>query len=391
MGFFMRILYGGFDMNLCEFGWDNFFKTNFDSLENDEYIAARVVSQQKNSYRLCSEYGTFNAKLAGKFLFTAGLKKDFPTVGDWVGIKLYENNTQAIIHTVLPRKTAFVRKMPISGGRKIKNGIIVGGTTEEQVIAANVDIVFIISGLDENFNLQRIERYITLAYNSGAMPVIILNKIDCCKSVEECIHKVQDIAMGIEIHPISVLRNIGMDVFNKYLLPGRTSVFLGSSGVGKSTIINFLVGEVKQRTNSISVFNGKGRHTTTSSQMIFHNSGSMIIDTPGLRELQLWGEQDALNQNFDDILEIISCCKYKDCQHDKEPGCAIKQAFQTGKISHERYESYIKQFNELQRLNGRIKQSEKYLSAKAKLQAKFQLQKRRGNFQPDKINYKEKT
>lgn len=371
-------------MSLDKLGWDNFFDTHFAAYRNKGYIPARVISQQKNNYCVLCENGTVNANLAGKFLFKASLKKHFPTVGDWVGIKISENNTQAIIHTVLPRKTAIVRKMPISGGRKIKNGIIVGGTTEEQVIAANVDIVFIVSGLDENFNLQRIERYITLAYNSGANPVIILNKIDCCKSVTECIRKVQDIAFGLSIYTISVLESIGMDVFDKYLLSGKTAVFLGSSGVGKSTIINFLVGEEKQKTNSISEFNGKGRHTTTSSQLIFHNSGSMIIDTPGLRELQLWGEQDALNQNFDDIIEIIACCRYKDCHHDREPGCAIKQALDEGKISYERFENYIKQFNELQRLNRRIKQNEKYLNGKAKLHAKVQLQKRRGNFQQNK-------
>lgn len=367
-------------MELSKLGWDSFFKTNFDIQENKGYIAARVISQQKNNYCVCCEHGTINAKLAGKFLFTASVKKHYPTVGDWVGIKLSENDTQAIIHTVLPRKTAFVRKMPISGGRKIKNGIIVGGTTEEQVIAANVDIVFIVSGLDENFNIQRIERYITLAYNSGAMPVVILNKMDCCQSVEEYISKVQDIAIGLEIHPISVLREIGMDIFHKYLISGKTAVFLGSSGVGKSSIINFLIGEEKQKTNSISGFNKKGRHTTTSSQLIFHNSGSMIIDTPGLKELQLWGEQDALDQNFNDIIEIIACCRYKDCKHDMEPGCAIKHALETGEISHERVESYMSQFNELQRLNGRMRQNEKYLSGKAKLQARIQGEKRRGNF-----------
>ena len=168
------------------------------------------------------------------------------------------------------------------------------------------------------------------------------------------------------------------------MISGKTAVLLGSSGVGKSTIINYLVGEEKQKTNSISEFNGKGRHTTTSSQLIFHKSGSIIIDTPGLRELQLWGEQDALNQNFDDIIEILSCCKYRDCQHNKEPGCSIKQALQEGKLSYERFESYLKQFNELQRLNGRMKENEKYLSGKAKLHAKIQLEKRRGNFQPNK-------
>lgn len=368
-------------MNLINLGFDNFFKTHFDIYEDKGYIPARIISQQKNSYIICCEAGTINAKLAGKFMFTANVKKDFPTVGDWIAAKPSENDTQAIIHAVLPRKTAFARKLPISGGRKIKNGIIVGGSTEEQVIASNVDTVFIVSGLDDNFNLQRIERYITLAYNSGAVPVIILNKMDCCESIDKYISKVQDIAPGLAIQPVSVLKKLNMNIFNQYLQPGKTVVFLGSSGVGKSTITNYLIGEEKQKTSTVSEFNKKGRHTTTSSQLIFHSSGSMIIDTPGLRELQLWGEHSALEQNFDDIVSIIALCKYRDCKHNKEPGCAIKAALEEGRISYERFDSYMKQSEELERLNGRIKESEMYLSGKAKLQAKIHSQKRRGNFQ----------
>ena len=223
---FLHFFNKGDYMNLNKLGFDDFFIAHFNNYKNKGYIPARVISQQKNNYLICYENGTVNAKISGKFLYTASVKKNFPTVGDWVAIKLSGNDTQAVIHAVLERKTAFVRKLAISGGRKIKNGIIVGGSTEEQVIASNVDIVFIVSGLDENFNLQRIERYITLTYNSGAIPVIILNKMDCCKCVDEYIGKVRDIALGIEIHTISVLKNIGMAVFNQYLLPGKTVYFL---------------------------------------------------------------------------------------------------------------------------------------------------------------------
>lgn len=374
-------------MNLNKLGFDNFFNTHFDKYKSEGYIPARVISQQKNNYLICYDNGIVNAKLSGKFYYTANLKKDFPTVGDWVAIKLIENDLQAIIHAVLPRKTAFVRKLPISGGRKIKNGIIVGGSSEEQVIASNVDIVFIVSGLDENFNLQRIERYITLAYNSGATPVIILNKMDCCEFLDEYIDKVRDITFGLAIHAVSALKNIGMDMFNQYLLPGKTVVFLGSSGVGKSTITNYLIGEEKQKTNSVSEVNNKGRHTTTSSQLIVHPDGSMIIDTPGLRELQLWGEQNALNQNFDDIISIVAQCKYRNCKHDKEPECAIKSALAEGKISYDRLNSYIKQAEELNRLNGRIIESQIHLSGKEKLKAKILSQKRKGNLQGGSVRY----
>lgn len=172
-------------MNLKDLGWDNYFEKNYSEFEVDCFIPPRVASQQKNNYLLFYEGGTINAKLAGKFYFTASKKKQFPTVGDWVVMKISEDKKQAIVYELLPRKTSFVRKLPISGGRKIKNGIIVGGTTEEQVIASNVDTAFIVCGLDGNFNLQRIERYITLAFNSGANPVIILNKVDCCNHVSD--------------------------------------------------------------------------------------------------------------------------------------------------------------------------------------------------------------
>lgn len=366
-------------MNLEILGFDNIFKTRFNEYADKQCVPARIISQQKNSYIVCHENGITGAKLAGKFLYKASVKKDYPAVGDWVTVKLSSNNAQAIIIAVLPRKTAFSRKLPISGGRKIKNGIITGGATEEQVIAANVDIVFIVSGLDDNFNIQRIERYITLAYNSGALPVIILNKIDCCDNFKDYLVKVENIAPGIAAHPVSVTQNMNMDIFYKYLSPGKTVVFLGSSGVGKSTITNYLIGEEKQKTNTVSSNNNKGRHTTTSSQLIFHDNGAMIIDTPGLRELQLWGDEDALNQNFDDIVNIISKCKYRDCQHHKEPGCAIKEALENGILSHDRFESYVKQAEELQRLEGRIKESKMYLSKKAKIVAKISSQKRGGN------------
>lgn len=381
MGFFYTFFNKGDYMNLKKLGFDDFFIAHFNNYKNKGYIPARVISQQKNNYLVCYENGTVNAKISGKFLYTASVKKNFPTVGDWVVIKLSGNDTQVIIHAVLPRKTAFARKVAISGGRKLKDGIIVGGSTEEQVVASNIDIVFIVSGLDENFNLQRIERYITLTYNSGAIPIIILNKMDCCKNVDEYIGKVREIAFGIEIHTVSVLKNIGMDVFNQYLLPGKTVVFLGSSGVGKSTILNYLIGEERQKTNAVSEVNNKGRHTTSSSQLIMHTTGGMLIDTPGLREVQLWGEQNALNQNFDDIISIIAKCKYRDCKHDKEPGCAIKSAFEEGRISYERFYSYIKQAEELERLSGRIKETEIYLSGKAKLKARILSDNRRGNFQ----------
>jgi ribosome biogenesis GTPase / thiamine phosphate phosphatase len=358
-------------MALRNYGWDEYFESYYKDYLEKGYLPARVTFRQKSYYLLITENGEIGGKLSGKFRYNATMKKHFPVVGDWVIIQVASDKIQATICGLLPRKTCFVRKLAISGGRKIKNGIIVGGSTEEQVIASNIDIAFIVCGLDGNFNLERIERYITLVFNSGARPVIILNKMDCCNCVNDYIRKVENIARDIAIHPISVIKNQGMDIFKQYLLSGKTIVFLGSSGVGKSTITNYLLEEEKQKTNSTSNSTGKGRHTTTSAEMIFHISGCMIIDTPGLRELQLWCGEEAIGESFEDIVKVVLRCKYKDCKHDKEPGCAVIQAIADGVITSERLESYQKQYNELQRLNERINQSQKYLSKRAKLQAKM--------------------
>ncbi|MBB5194985.1 ribosome small subunit-dependent GTPase A [Anaerocolumna cellulosilytica] len=260
----------------------------------------------------------------------------------------------------MPRKSQFSRKMPISGGRKIKKGVIQGGSTEEQVMASNIDIAFIVCGLDNNFDLRRIERYITLVYNSRVKPVVILNKADKCPNPEDFLRLVEEVAIKIPVYIVSALKSISMDVFTQYMQPGKTVVFLGSSGVGKSTIINCLFGENRQQTKLISESTGKGRHTTTYSELIMHDSGCMLIDTPGSRELQLWGTTDCLDESFQDIIELSYKCKYNDCQHHNEPGCAIIKAIEEGSLSYERYESYKKQFFELKLLDKRKKQLELY-------------------------------
>lgn len=353
-------------MKLEELGWDNFYNEHFKEYEVKGLVKARVVLQQKNYYLLRYKEGVTKGKLAGKFRHKATLKKHFPSVGDWVVIKIVQGSNEAIIHGVLPRKTAFVRKMPISGGRKIRNGEIVGGLPEEQVIASNIDTAFIVCGLDGNFNLHRIERYITLVYNSGATPVVILNKMDLCDDVNEYIDKVKKIAIGVSVYPISVTKSKNLDIFNEYLLFGMTVVFLGSSGVGKSTITNYLIGEERQKTNTTSDSNGKGKHTTTSAELLFHSSGYMIIDTPGLRELQLWGDEEALDESFEDIVELIRHCRFNDCRHDTEPGCAIKQAIEEERISRERYQSYKKQLNELNRASKIAQNAQRYRDRVAK-------------------------
>lgn len=353
-------------LSLRKLGWNDYFEEQIIQFKGKNLVPCRVVNIQKSKYILYYRDEFIEGKLAGKFRYKAKSKKDFPSVGDWVMAQIIEIDNKALINEVLKRKTSFVRKAPISGGRKIKNGEIVGGTPEEQVIVSNIDTVFIVSGLDDNFNIKRIERYITLVYNSGAQPVIILNKIDLDKDIEKYINPIEDIALGIDIYPISVIENINMDIFEKYLVSGKTITFLGSSGVGKCTIINYIQGENQQRVKSVSVSNGKGRHTTTSTRLLFHDSGCMVIDTPGLRELQLWGDAEALEESFRDIYELTKLCKFKDCHHDTEPECAIKKALEDGKITGDRYESYKIHTNELNKASKLQRKAERHFSRQRK-------------------------
>lgn len=353
------------DFNIIKYGFTEHFEQEF-SKYSDEMYPARVITKHKNgNYTIMTQKGIFRGILAGKMYYKASERKDLPVVGDWVTIK-YIDHDRAIIHNVLNRKSYFARKMPISGGRKIKDGIIQGGVTQEHVVAANIDIAFIIVGCDNNFDLRRIERYITLVYNSKVQPVIILNKADVCDDVETYISNVENIAIGLSVYAVSALNDINMDAFEKYLIEGNTVIFLGSSGVGKSTIINSILGENRQRTKEISLSNGKGRHTTTSSELIIHESGCMIIDTPGVRELQLWADTDVVNETFKDIIDIAQYCKYNDCKHMHEPGCAVKQAVKDGVISAERLQSYNKQYGEVKRLDERKKQYIAYQRRKQK-------------------------
>jgi ribosome biogenesis GTPase len=336
-------------MSLEKLGWNTYFEKNFEPYLEKGFCAARVITQHKGNYIVCSEKGSFNGKLSGKFMHNADVKKDYPSVGDWVAIKML-SDTEAIIYAVLPRKSYFARKLAISGGRKMKNGILIGGNIEEQIIGSNIDTAFIVSGLDDNFNIGRIERYITLVRSSGATPVILLNKCDLCNNISDYIEKIDNIAKGIAVYSMSVLNNINMDIFDKFLCCNETIVFLGSSGVGKSTVINYLFGGEIQKTNAISSSNGKGRHTTTGSQLLQHSSGCTIIDTPGIRELQLWADEDILSETFEDVYSLIEQCKYRDCNHEKEISCAIKAALEDGKLTIERFNSYKSQLKELKTL-----------------------------------------
>jgi ribosome biogenesis GTPase len=278
--------------------------------------------------------------------YRAGEENLYPAVGDWVVVKPLVNEQKGIIHTVLPRKSKFSRK-------------VAGERTEEQIVSANVDTVFIVSGLDggRNFNLRRIERYLTLAWSSGATPVIILNKLDLCKDIDVYIQSVESIAPGISIHSVSAKQRIGLAALRNYLTKGNTAAFLGSSGVGKSALINALLGVEKQETGEVREDDRMGRHTTTKRELIILPDGGIVIDTPGMREIQMWAGEEDLQGAFRDIEMLAKQCRFSDCSHGTESGCAVRAAIDQGELDPARLDSYQKLQNELKYLASREEHS----------------------------------
>lgn len=334
-------------MNLNELGWNPFFEALFNEYKNQGYIPARVFREHKSMYEVFTANGELTASLAGKLRHQAISKSEFPVVGDWVVLKVENNDQMGIISAVLPRKTTVVRKA--STDRKREGG----GALKEQVIAANIDMIFIVSGLDQDYNIRRIERYLTLVYDSGATPVIVLNKADLYPDVQSRIAEVEEIAFGIPIHAFCALHPEELTPLNEYFSTGKTVALLGSSGVGKSTIINSLLGYERQNVESISQSVGKGKHTTTHRELIFLPGGGIIMDNPGMREIQLITEMKISDDVFQEIEELAENCRFKDCQHISEPGCAVIAAIEDGTLDEKRYESYLKMHREIKYLDER--------------------------------------
>ncbi|MFH2036334.1 MAG: ribosome small subunit-dependent GTPase A [Candidatus Zixiibacteriota bacterium] len=329
-------------MNLNNLGWNEFFQHNFDKLGDANLIPARVAREHKEIYHVFSELGEMAAQVSGRYRFNCYSRADFPSVGDWVTIVPVVGESKAIIQNLLPRKTQFSRKAVLSPGE-----------TEEQILSANIDIVFIVTGLDGNFKIRRLERYVSIAYDSGAKPVIILNKADLVDDFEQYIEKVKEIAIDLPIHPVSARQKTGLENLTTHLETGKTAVFLGSSGVGKSTIINGLIGTELLKTTDVRIDDSRGRHTTTHREMILLDSGGIVIDTPGMREIQAWDNQDGLSKTFSDIEELVGHCKFTDCQHNSEPGCAVKAAIEIGELDAHRFNNYLKLQKEMKYLEAR--------------------------------------
>jgi ribosome biogenesis GTPase len=317
-------------------GWSKAFADHFQEVTAamPDAIAARIVREDRGQYRSIADGVNHTAEVTGAFRHAHAAMEDFPAVGDWVVATKVGGEDKLRIHAVLPRKTAFSRTAA-------------GNTSDVQVVAANVDSVFIVMGLDGDFNARRAERYVALAYESGARPVIILSKCDLTNSLGRSISEIEDVAIGVPVHPVSSIRGQGVDDLAPYLAPGQTVACLGSSGAGKSTLINALLGEELMATGAIREDDSRGRHTTTHRQLITLPNGGSLIDTPGMRELQLTGDEQSLGSAFADVEAIGEQCNFRDCSHGNEPGCAIREALESGELDSARYRSYQKLEREL--------------------------------------------
>jgi ribosome biogenesis GTPase len=314
---------------LAALGWDDAFATLFAGLGlGDGVQPARVVSEHRGGYRVATISGELTAELSGRIRFATAVRSDLPAVGDWVAL------SGASVQAVVPRRTTFSRRDP-------------DPRIGDQVLAANVDVAFLVTSMNNDFNLRRLERYLSMAWSSGAQPVVVLSKADLAIDVDDRLEQVRRVAVGVPVITVSALRGLGLEALRGLLASGRTAVFLGSSGVGKSTLINALAGEVVAAVGDVREDDDRGRHTTTGRQLLTLPDGWLVIDTPGLRSIELSDEGADLGRTFADVEAVAATCRFSDCAHESEPGCAIRAALADGRLDRERFDSYRKLEREL--------------------------------------------
>jgi ribosome biogenesis GTPase len=314
---------------LAELGWNERFAASFAGHAREGRVPGRVVLEHTHIYRVATDDGEVLARVSGRLRHRAATRPDYPAVGDWVVVAPAQDG-DARIHTILPRFSRFSRRAA-------------GDTTEEQIVAANIDVVFLVGGLDGDFNPRRLERYLVVAWESGATPVIVLNKADLVDDPGRHVEEVRASAPGVDVHAVSARDRLSLDALRAHLGPGRTAALLGSSGVGKSTIVNRLVGHDLLRTQDVRESDSRGRHTSTNRQLVvLEHAQGILIDTPGMRELQLWDTGDSGGDAFADITELAAGCRFRDCRHMQEPGCAVRAAVKRGELPPDRFENYRK-------------------------------------------------
>lgn len=318
-------------MGIEQIGFDDWFREKVEPHKLDGFQPARVVSISRNTFWISDGSDTLKAELTGRFMFKAGSPLDFPAVGDWVCVQVFSGQSLAVIHDIFPRKNLLKRKM---AGKRV----------EYQLIAANLDAALIVQALDSDFNLRRLERYLVMVNDSGIMPLVLLSKSDLLAPVEieKKKSEIRQLMPDIGIIALNCIEDSGLDDIERELLPGRTYCLLGSSGVGKSTLINRLCNSELLKTRSVRERDGRGRHTTTQRQLIVLDNGAMIIDTPGMRELGNLDVDSGIGDTFADIAELAAQCRYRDCTHTHEDNCAVRSALEDSSLPEGRFESYLK-------------------------------------------------
>lgn len=314
---------------------------------SDKYSLGRVIIEHKGIYRIITESGEVNGRVSGKMQYNASKPSDFPSVGDWVALDSSDSESDVVIHKIMKRLSVFSRQ-------------VAGTKSDEQIIATNIDKVFICMDAYKDFNINRIERYMSLAWSSGAMPIIILTKIDLCDDIDNKILEIQNNIFGVDVIAVSSYTKAGFNEINQFINSNDTIAFIGSSGIGKSSIINILFGEERLSTGSVR-HDGKGKHTTTHRELIKLPFGGLVIDTPGMREIQLFDAD--VSTTFLDIETLAQSCYFSDCLHENEPRCAVREAIVLGELSKERFGNYLKikketEFN-ISKLNMNTRQIEK--------------------------------
>jgi ribosome biogenesis GTPase len=332
-------------MTLLELGWTKELETAFAPHRENGWVPARLIRETSINFSAFLDGGEeINCILCGRLWNAAVLDSDLPAVGDWVAIEEGDENQPHVIRAQLPRRTVFSRKMP-------------GNSSQAQVIGANIDIVTVVTDAGSDYNIRRMERYLTLIHKSGAKPVVLLNKSDLFTKAELATAAAEIAALSPDatVHITSALKGEGLKAIRSHLKPGITMCLVGSSGVGKSTLVNQLYGEEWQWTSEVNETTGKGRHTTTCRELVPLDSGGMLIDNPGMREIQMWTDEFTLRASFEDIAKLTSECKFSDCSHERDAGCAIRKAVETSALDPARYESFLNLETEIEALHKRAK------------------------------------